>query len=114
MQPTGDLKLWPLSRIDRFAGSAWIGREFARRMYGGKGPLWPYPHCWADEELQCVAQKMGVFWQRRDLTHKHLHWGRGSEPKPEWWDSIAGADYHNSRALFEERKAAGWPGHDPI
>jgi hypothetical protein len=114
MQPTGDLKLWPNSRIDRFAGSAWIGRSFAKRAYGGKGPLWPYPHCYADEELMQVAQKLGVFWQRPDLTHKHLHFMRGSEPKPEWWDATAGADYHNSRALFEERKAAGWPGHDPI
>ena len=114
MQPTGDLKLWPNSRIDRFAGSAWIGRSFAKRAYGGKGPLFPYPHCYADEELMQVAQKLGVFWQRPDLTHKHLHFMRGSEPKPEWWDATAGADYHNSRALFEERKRLGFPGHEPI
>jgi hypothetical protein len=114
MQPIGDFKLWPASRIDRFAGSAWIGRSFAKRAYGGRGPLFLYPHCYADEELMQVAQKLGVFWQRPDLTHKHLHFMRGSEPKPEWWDATAGADYHNSRALFEERKRLGFPGHEPI
>jgi hypothetical protein len=115
MQPTGDT--WADSGgriIERFAGSPWIGREFARRAYGGRGPLFEYPHCWADEELQNVATKLGVFWQRRDLTHQHQHWGRGAEAKPEWWDGIAGADYHASRALFEQRKKAGWPGHEVI
>ena len=74
MQPTGDR--WgvnpdhpnPAMRsayIDRVCGSAWIGREFARRVNQGKGPLWPeYKHMFVDEELQGVAQKLGVLWQR--------------------------------------------------
>lgn len=116
MQPTGDLKDWPASRIDKFAGSAFIGREFARRMYGGKGPLFEYPHCFADEELMAVATKMGVFWQRPDLTHKHLHQMRpGGMPLALGvWEATAGADYIKSRPLFEQRKTAGWPGHEPI
>jgi hypothetical protein len=76
---------------------------------GAEGPLFPYPHCFADEDLQNVAIKLGVFWQRPDLLQEHRHWQRGAEDKPVWWDATAGADYHNSRALFEQRKKAGFP-----
>ncbi len=81
MQPTGDM--WADSQgriIDRIAGSPWIGREFARRMYKGRGPLWEgFFHMFEDEHLMAVAEKLGVFWQRPDLTHHHNHWCR---PKP--------------------------------
>ncbi len=128
MQPTGDrwhegLGGFTNAPIDRVAGSPWIGREFARRMYGGKGPYFPgYKHMFVDEELQRVAEKYGVFWQRRDLTQRHNHWGRGATDKavieakipahlvqwntPEHWKE--------SKALFESRKGAGFPGAEPI
>ncbi len=81
MQPTGDP--WADSQgriIDRIAGSPWIGREFARRMYKGRGPLWEgFFHMFEDEHLMAVAEKLGVFWQRPDITHHHNHWCR---PKP--------------------------------
>lgn len=113
-QPTGDLRAWPNSRIDHFAGSPWLGREWCRRMYGGAGPMFAgYPHCWADEELMQVAIKLGVFWQRPDLVHRHEHFLRDKRPKPTYADMI-GRDYGDSRALFEQRRAAGWPGHEPI
>lgn len=127
MQPTGDR--WHEGRggfknapIDRVAGSAWIGREFALRTYGGNGPLWPgYFHNFVDEELQCVAEKLGVFWQRRDLTQKHLNWARGETDQelvdaeripefltransPEEWDA--------AKRMFNERKQRGFPGHE--
>jgi hypothetical protein len=58
MQPTGDLKAWPASRIDRICGSPWLGREFCRRMYQGNGPFWPeYRHMFDDEELFEVSKK---------------------------------------------------------
>jgi len=121
MQPTGDRWAegqWGFQNapIDRVAGSAWIGREFALRAYGGDGPLWPeYRHMFPDEELQCVAEKLGVFWQRRDLTQFHNHWGRNGNAADmptflaeansrEHWDKY--------KALFEARKAAGFPGHE--
>jgi len=114
MQPTGDLRAWPNSRIDTFAGSPWLGREWCRRAYGGNGPLFAgYHHCWADEELQAVAIKLGVFWQREDLTHAHLHYLRDNRHPPAYAAIIA-CDYSDSRALFEQRKAAGWPGSEPI
>lgn len=86
MQPTGDRfgenpnHHDPKMRgayIDRICGSAWVGREFCRRAYGGQGPLWPkFVHMFGDEHLQRVAQKLGILWQRRDLIHYHDHPGR--------------------------------------
>ena len=116
MQPIGDLELWPGSAIDKFAGSPWMGREFCQRMYQGHGPMFEgYHHNWADEELQEVAIKLGVFWQRPDVTHRHNHWMRtGSErPQPPSWSAIA-QDYQDYHALFRSRKARGFPGHDPL
>jgi hypothetical protein len=81
MQPTGDE--WSDRRgkiIEQIAGSPFMGREWCLRANQGKGPLWPgFFHMWADETLQLVAQKLGVFWQRPDLCHHHEHWGR---PRP--------------------------------
>jgi hypothetical protein len=123
MQPTGDR--WGEKNgeaiIDRIAGSPWMGREFCRRMYHGGGPLYNgYFHNFADEELQCVAQKLGVFWQRRDLIQEHRHWAR---PHGDWRDAPAWAhainnpqqsDWNQSRDLFARRKAAGFPGSEPL
>ena len=85
MQPTGDRwhegvgKPPGVAPIDCICGSAWYGREYCRRMYQGQGPLWPeFKHMFVDEHAQCVAQKLGVLWQRRDLTQIHRHWGRGA------------------------------------
>ncbi len=129
MQPTGDrwhegVGGFTNAPIDRVAGSPWIGREFARRMYGGAGPYWhEYRHCFVDEELQLVAQKLGVFWQRRDLIHKHMHWARGSTDKevvsaqrmPEFLaEANSPAHWRKYKAIFEARKVAGFPGHEPI
>jgi len=131
MQPTGDR--WcdtPQSRaqfgedrgamIDRIAGSPWMGREWCTRSYQGRGPMPDmHYHCWADEELQCVAERLGVFWQRRDLCHMHEHWLRDNpnitpdRVVPQSWP-IAALDYVNGRALFEERKRLGFPGSNPL
>lgn len=135
MQPTGDRwgeddptnrNLWPNApaNIDRVAGSPWIGREFARRMYQGQGPYWPeYTHQFVDEELQAVAVKMGVFWQRRDLIHYHDHWGRprkgermGLAERMPAFLAEANSPEHWKRAkqIFENRRVAGFPGHEAI
>ena len=69
--------------ILRIAGSPWIGRDFAERINGGRGPYWEqYAHCFLDNEIMEVAQKYGVFWQRPDLTHRHNHWMRDKQPMP--------------------------------
>lgn len=123
MQPTGDR--WGDAQgpyIDRVAGSAWIGREFARRVNQGRGPLWPqYFHMGVDEELQAVAQKYGVFWQRPDLTHLHRHWGRPREGErigmrdrmPKFLERAnSQEEWQKYKAIFAARQAAGFPGSE--
>jgi hypothetical protein len=110
--------------IDRVAGSPWIGREFARRMYQGRGPYWPeYTHMGVDEELQAVAMKYGVFWQRPDLTHFHQHWGRPREGEtigqsdrmPAFLKQANSAgEWKRYKRIFAERKAMGFPGSEPL
>jgi len=128
MQPTGDP--WEDSHpgekrlIRRVAGSPWLGRAWCERANQGKGPLWPeYTHQFVDEELQNVAIKLGVFWQREDLTHLHQHWGRPkpgelmghSRNMPEFLKEANSEEHWNKfKALFESRKAAGFPGHEPL
>jgi hypothetical protein len=122
MQPTGDR--FANGSIDKIAGSAWIGREFARRMYGGKGPLWPeYTRFYMDEELQQVAQKYGVFQQRRDLIHLHHWYGRATEaldsetiPVKELPAHLREQEklFQPEKQLFLRRQRAGFPGSEPI
>jgi hypothetical protein len=118
MQPTGDRwcdRQGPMS--ERVAGSAWIGRDFAKRVNGGNGPLWPeYYHYCVDEELQEVATRLGVFWQRPDIIHHHQHYMRSG-------DSVARAtvpahleransEFMAARRKFATRKANRFPGSE--
>lgn len=128
MQPTGDRWLvnGPGTKpgSECVAGSPWMGREFCRRMYGGRGPLCEeYFHCGEDRELQEVATMMGIFWQRQDLTHHHNHWGRPKEGERIAPNSRMPAflrransreEWDKYEAVFNRRKASGFPGHEPI
>lgn len=125
MQPTGDR--WGDRNgayIDRVAGSPWLGREFCRRVNGGNGPLWPdYWHMGGDEELRAVAVKLGVYWERRDLTHYHDHWGRPRAGEtmgqmsrmPEFLKEANSPEHwRDYKALFTKRLMTGFPGHELI
>lgn len=120
MQPTGDPWRDVQGKIiDRIAGSAWLGREWCKRINQGKGPLWTeYTHCFVDEELQCVAQKYGVFWQRPDLTHHHEHWARKSgnvrDMPAHLIEANSAAHWDKYKGIFTARKAAGFPGSEPL
>lgn len=110
MQPSGDTWCTPNS----FCGSPWMGREFCRRMYGGHGPFSEaYYHMYGDNEMWHVAKALGILWDRPDLVHYHHHWSREGKPEPEFLKLACKA--HGTLAkLFQERKAAGFPGHEPI
>lgn len=124
MQPTGDK--WGDRNgpyIERVAGSPWMGREFCRRMYQGKGPLCEeYFHMGEDEELQCVATKLGVFWQRPDLIHFHRHWGREPNNQPGQTSNRPAfleranspEEWRKYKELFRIRQQLDFPGHEPL
>lgn len=130
MQPTGDRwgedarmpNLHPMrsAYIDRVCGSPWIGREFAQRMYGGKGPYYEeYQHMFVDEELQGVAVKLGVLWQRRDLIHYHRHWARETNRRARVMPAFlkeANTPGHWGRfqSMFRLRQSQGFPGSEPL
>lgn len=124
MQPTGDR--WGDAQgayADRVCGSPWMGREFCRRIYGGCGPIWPeFTHMFEDEHLQCVAEKLGILWQRPDLIHYHEHWVRkandaggfrsvdeyhAARPK-HLRDKETKQHWDESKAIFERLKAGGF------
>lgn len=122
-QPTGDR--FAGGSIDRIAGSPWMGRECCLRINQGKGPLWPeYTHMFVDEELQNVAIKYGVFWQRPDLIHLHRHFQRVSDdinslaqvcdPPPHLIKVNTTEHWHQSKKIFEKRKREGFPGSEPL
>jgi hypothetical protein len=119
MQPCGDDWADAKGRIiERIAGSPWMGREWCLRAFGGRGPLWgDFFHMFADEHLQACAKRLGVFWQRRDLTQRHEHWQRpGFERgRPEFGNVIYGpAEWQRSKALFEKLRAGGFAEAEPL
>ncbi len=110
MQPAGDKWCTP----DSFCGSPWMGRELCRRLYRGRGPFCEaYYHMYGDNELWEVAKKLGVLWVRPELIHYHHHWQREGKPEPEFL-KVADSCYSKLGQLYKERKAAGFPGHEPI
>lgn len=113
MQPTGDA--YGALANDTAAVSPWMGREWCRRINGGRGPLWPeYPHYYVDAELMDVASRHGVMLRIDDLTQYHDHYlrdGRANCPEHlKRWQTTNEA----SRMLYERRKSAGFPGSEPL
>lgn len=120
MQPTGDPWMPDKDGVPasaRICGSGWYGRDWIARAYGGRGPTWPdYHQFFADEEVQQVALRLGVFWQRPDLTQLHLHWSRtdgtpGVDPRAPYQKANSDRWWQVDKALFELRRSLGWPSH---
>lgn len=118
MQPVGG-EPWMVDAsgrgcAERVAGSPWMGREWCERANQGRGPLWPdFFHFYEDEFLQETATLLGVFWQRKDMEQFHAHWLRLGQKRPPHLDR-AQTDWANAKALFDQLKAAGFPGHEPL
>lgn len=117
MQPTGDP--WGMDKngvpaAARICGSPWMGREFILRINQGKGPFWPeYFHFFCDEEMKEVTEGRKILWQRPDLTHFHNHWSRRRLPRPQHLNR-ARLNWDKAKKLFLARKAAGFPGSEPL
>jgi hypothetical protein len=115
MQPSGDPygALAPDVKV-LAATSPWLGRDWRRRINGGRGPLWEgYWHFWGDGELAAVAKRLDAFWLNPAITQYHDHWARrgGNEPA-----HLERAKQMNSadRKLYNTRLAEGFPGHEPL
>ncbi len=116
MQPTGDR--WMVQNgtcaCERVLESPWMGREWIQRLNGGKGPIWhEYFHFFEDEEHFEVAKKLGRLWLRSDLSHYHHHWSREKRPRPQYLFP-AKLNWDDAKRLFQARKDAGFPGHEPL
>lgn len=115
MQPTGD-RWGSGARVyaEHICGSPWIGQDFARRMYGERGPYHEgYFHNFGDEEIMNVAVRLGVLWQRSDIAQYHHHWGREQRPMPRYLKR-ANDGFRSEQQIFLSRKARGFPGHEPL
>jgi hypothetical protein len=111
MQPTGD----EYGSIHACCPSPWMGRGWIERAYGGNGPLWhEYFHFFVDEELRCVAEKLGVFEARKTIVQYHKPWERGAKQERPMHLQKANALWIEGKTLFHDRKAKGFPGHEPI
>lgn len=107
MQPAGDKYGAIESRTA--CVSPWLGREWCQRAYGGTGPLHGgYYHFYADGDLMHTAKRLDRLWWREDLTQRHDHWLRRGDEQPAHLTAAAAAN-DSDKALFEARKAAGWP-----
>jgi len=110
MQPTGD----DFEATGSVCGSPWLGREWMRRMYKGRGGLCElYTQQYADEELFWVAKCAGRLWTRPELSQRHDHFRRLGEPAPGYWVASAAANELRDCETFVERSGQGFPGAAP-
>lgn len=108
LQPIGD----DLDGTDRICGSPWMGRSWLDNAYLGNGPMCgEYFQFYADEELLNVSRLLGVLWQEPLFTQYHDHWTRKGENRPHYQD-LSQNHWESDKAIFERRKAAGFPGHE--
>jgi hypothetical protein len=113
MQGTGDRQggliagKWASQRI---CGSPFVGRAWIQQAYLGNGPVdGRYEAFYADESLLHVAQRLGVLWQREDVTIFHRHWSFGALPRQDYHLRNDRNSWSKDKALFEASLAAGFP-----
>lgn len=114
MQPIADP--WSIDGIapqaTKVAGSPWLGRDWCRRAFGGRGPLPDcYHHMFCDQHLQEVAIKLGLFWQNPDVAQIHQHWMRLGNSMPEHIMHAHEA-WNADEAMFLKMRQEGFPGHE--
>jgi hypothetical protein len=97
---------------DTAAWSPWLGREWCRRAYMGRGPLNPdFYHYYNDTNLKDVAEWLGLYWTRPDLIQRDDNWKRNRKHlgRPLY---LYEAKRQNAedRTLWEWLRAEGFPG----
>lgn len=113
MQPCGDPQGEAINgkrNAARICGSAWFGKDWIMKSYGGRGPTpTMYYHFFGDEEMAVAGEALGILWWRPDLTQFHRHWSWGHTPQQDYHVK-AQAKWQADEAVFKQRKAAGFPG----
>ena len=98
----------------RICGSPTFGRGWAECAYGGTGAFCAgYQNYYGDEDLKEVAQRLDVLHMQPKFAITHRHWSFGHmqrQPYHERNERTWSAD----QQLFFGRKAAGFPGHEPL
>jgi hypothetical protein len=73
-----------------------------------------YFHYFADTELQDLATKLGVFYQRRDIIQEHKHWTREAAAKMPRHLEIPNQHLTRDETLYRLRRDSNFPNHQPI
>ena len=108
MQPTGDGH-----GCEEICGSPWIGSSLASRINQGKGPFWgEYNHYFCDRELKEVTERLGVLWQRSEITQHHEHWSWTTGMRPTHMEMHRQLHEHDKK-VYLRRKSMDFPGHQP-
>jgi len=117
MQPSGDPQgkdQHGIPAAARICGTPWLGREWIRRAYGGRGATNDrYFHFYGDEELYLVAERLKVLWMRPDVTQFHRHWSWGWNPITRYQEQNQ-KTWHEDQDLFMIERSAGFPGSEPL
>jgi hypothetical protein len=118
MQPTGDkqgVDRTGTQASARICGSPWIGANWIKRAYQGKGAAWEaYKSFYGDEELLHVAKREGVLWLAPEYTQKHLHWSWGFSQQTFYQKRNSDRYWQSDKALFDKRLAEGFQGSEPL
>lgn len=85
-----------------------VSRRLIVEAFGGV-IAWPhYKHSFNDVEASERAKAIGRYLWCKDCYVPHRHWTWGDRPKDETDDRNL-AEYEESKRIFNERKAAGFP-----
>lgn len=112
MQGCGDTQgkdAFGIPAAARICGSPTFGKNWAQNSYGSKGPFHTgYQSFYADEDLWNVAQNAKQLWLNEEITIFHKHWSWGHTEREDY-HRRAQTNWQDDKALFERRKAAGFP-----
>lgn len=105
--PQGEL-IGGVHNAARICGSPTFGRGWLENGYAC-GPFFDgYRSFYSDEDLLNFAKRRELLWMNFDVTIDHKHWAFGRSPRQEY-HVVAEKNWNDDKALFEQRKAAGFP-----
>lgn len=93
----------------RICGSPTFGNDWLMKAYGGKGAFHSgYSSFYSDEDMWNVAHNAGLLWLNPEINIYHKHWSWGHTVREDYHRQ-AQKNWQDDKALFERRKAEGFP-----